>query len=286
MDWTNYASAKPELQADHIFPWAEGGPLPVAVRLDHGLFTLIPADTAAGRGPLLVLDAGDGARAETWRFLLQLAPAHYTDCAAYAQSRPWVPMEELMLLLGFRADYRNLSDWREVAAFSKDVLAFGKEYDFPPSVLRLWNRFSADHRGRWAELFHERNIRKNFIREIVADFYDLTPELREEATLRAQEQSAAWKARNRPFPGDRLRDLVRQLRYPHFEQSRLQLEEARRSFRAPHGVRLEVPAHLEDSALSLHISFASIEELDGILAELSGERIRPPLEQMLRLLAK
>ena len=283
MQWTLYANSPAPLEED-VLPWAVPGPLPVAAELADQLHLLVPTSQPGQGCPLLVVPESEMGTAQVWDFLARLAPGHYTDYATYANTRPWVPVAELMRLCGLRADYRNRADWAEVALFAGDVLEFGKEHDFAPAVLRLWSRLLPEHRNAWRELFLERSVRKNFIREIIQDFYDLDAAGREASLAEAIERSAQWTAPSRPFPGDRFRDLVRLRRYPRFEASRVALEEVRRSFPRVQGVALDVPAHLEDDALSLHLRFRSGAEFAAILDSLKDDRIVGTLEKMFPLL--
>ena len=283
MHWSQYNEAPMESET-HVLPWAQGGQVPVAVELADARYLILPAAEPQPSAPLLVVPETETRDPQAWRLLLQLAPAHYTELAAYSHGRPWVPVDELMKLCGLNPNYRNRADWAEVALFAPDVLSFGKEQDFAPAVLRLWNRLTPQHRQRWRVLFEERHLRKNFIREIIADFYDLGSFVRDTILAEAEAQSLSWKARSRPFPGEKFRDLVRSARYPRFEESRALVEEARRAFPKLAGVTLDVPAHLEEDSLTLQLRFKSTEELAALLDSLQDHRVNGSLRELLALL--
>lgn len=242
--------------------WAAPMQPGLAVRSKGKLAVLIPVEPdAAGAAPWGVFTPEEMAHPQTWRYLLRLAPAHYTDLAAYWAAHPELPMDELIRLCGLRPDYRNRADWQDVGKYPTDVLTFGKQFDFAPAVLRLWERIGADQRAAWSKLWEERNIKKNFIREIIQDVYDLEDQARDEVLQAAQQLAQNWKAKSRPFPGEKVRDLVRQKRYPKFESNRAAIEQARSSFPRIPGVLLDIPANLEDDTLTLRMQFTNVEQL-------------------------
>ena len=233
--------------------------------------------------PVAIASLADLETPDFWATVLRHHPRHPADLARYAHEHGPAP-EVFLAALGLRSDYRTRDEWQGMGELDADTRDLARRYDFPFAVLRLWDRVNGDERRRWRMLFEERILKKNFIREIITDLYDLAPEQREQVLRAAEEFSAAWQARSGTFPGDRLRDIVRATRYPRLEENRRAVDEARSDLGAlPRGVKLQLPPDLESTRLKLELEFDSAARLEEQLAFFSKER-RLALQKILDLL--
>ena len=279
MIWKTYTPAESAaFKHEHVLPWAENRVFAFALDTGTGLSWLVPPPETHGGDspsatapPVGVFTPDDLAGEEAWRLLLRLYPGHAADIARYSASRGEIPADVFLNVLGLRNHYKNLADWRELGEVDESCRELARRYDFPINVLRLWNRLNEANRSAWMELWRKRNVRKNLIREIIRDFYDLDEAGRERALERAEEYSAAWKARSGHFPGEKLRDIVREIRYPRFETLAVQLRDLKKELNLPAGIRLDIPAGLESNRLTLELEFTSVQELKEKLAYVAGE---------------
>ncbi len=270
---------------DFLLPWARTGPVTCAyISDDNEWFWLSPPPNGKTETPVLAFSREELKTPGAWAELLRLFPAHRLELAAYSALHPEIPPEALLEALGLKAHYRSLADWKEAGQLSASTIEFGCLHDFNVDVLRLWDRFSESDRAAWNELFLARNFKKNLVRDIVLDLYDLAPEERSRMIAEALDFSAGWRARSGHFPAEEIRDQVRALRSPRIEQLKKEIYSMKKQLRLPPGVRLSIPPDLEAKRLEIHFEFSDVEELGAKLDQIRGdeslERIRSILEKL------
>lgn len=217
-----------------------------------------------------------------WRAVLKQHPRHPVDLAAFA-AREKIAPEIFLEALELRSDYRTRDEWAQMGSLQEDTRALARRYDFPFALLRLWDRLGEAQRAAWREIFEERRIKKNLIREIIVDVYDLPEADRAEVLRACLDYSAAWQARSGGFPAEDLRDLVRAKRHPRLEQNRAALAAVKKELGLPRGARLQLPPDLESTRLRLELEFDSIDLLERQLKYFDAEK-RALLDRMLDLL--
>lgn len=224
-----------------------------------------------------------------WAALLRVLPAHRVDLAAYQLNlgdeftNRFAP-ETLLVASGGKANFKTLSEWKELGALSHTARRLGRRFDLPLNVLRLWSRLSPEHQQGWLALFEAHPFNRNFIRDITGDLYDLDPANRDAALADAEQHAAAWlarKTRSRAYPAGEVRDLVRARRSPGIEALRRRLIQARRELGLPGGLQLDWPVDLEQRRLTLSMQFGSLEQLETLLATVERPEFKRGAAQML-----
>ena len=125
-------------------------------------------------------------------------------------------------------------------------------------------------------------MKRNIIREIIADFYDLDGEQRNRALLETERFVKNWKAKKGRFPSEKIRDMVRIFRNPEHEKLRAEVAKRKGKLDLPSGVTLDIPPHFESDRLTMNIEFRSAtelsEKLEKLLSKGTENRIRSLLE--------
>lgn len=217
---------------------------------------------------------------EDLRIFLQFYPVSLPRLAKWA-ANTGLDTVQVMEAFGSKINYRSVEEWKEAAGYSEVTVQAAEKYGLPVSVLRLYERLSSNEQNRLNRLFDTRSIKRNLIREMIQDFYDLNTESRS-ATLKSMEIfSDSWKAKSGVFPQHELRDMVRQARYPqHFEmQSRL--KKILKTLPKENGLRIFLPDHFESGQVQIEISTNSQKDLEKKLRILASEDVKQSIEKML-----
>lgn len=291
MEWRLISHAElAALPAERRFPWSTGEAIAFGVRFGDGrepqLFALNQAaEDAPDPLPFGVYAAEDLRDRETWKTLLALGPVHRCELAAYqARFSEDIPEETLLEALGQKPTFKTLADWREWAQLDELSQKLARRYDPPLGALRLWNRLPDSERRVWLDIWTERVFRKNLIRDIIIDYYDLVPQEREEVLGRAADFAAGWNGKSAPFPADEIRDMVRARRMPAFMDLRRKVYHLKKNLGLSRGVQLDIPEDLEDPRLTLRVDFESVEELDRQLEQLQSDDFQRGLARILQTL--
>lgn len=232
--------------------------------------------------PVAVAGMDEWTAPEFWRLVLGQHPRYTVDLAGYAAA--WNIAPEIFLsALSLRSDYRTRDEWASMGRLDEDTRSLARRYDFPFALLRLYDRIPADERAAWRGLWEARNVKKNLVREMITDYYDLPAEDRRAVLAEALNFSENWKARSGSFPGDTLRDLVRARRYPRLEENRARIALLRKEMGLPPKTRLHLPPDLEATHLRLEFEFDSAESLESQLAYFTADR-KARLQEILDLL--
>jgi hypothetical protein len=101
-----------------------------------------------------------------------------------------MPGSELCALMGIKADYRGLADAQDARHLDEASVHLAETYDLPLHVVRLFSRIS--QREKLLSLLQERSVRKNLIREIVQDLYDLQEDKRAAVIEEMMAYSEGW----------------------------------------------------------------------------------------------
>lgn len=240
---------------------------------------------ASGPGPACVFSREDVLSPAAWKLLRSFAPVHPVRLSAHIGMHfPEVPDTVLCEILGIKADYRGLADAKDVRLLDALSVSLAELYDLPVHVLRLFSRLP--ERAELAALFEERGVRKNIVREIIQDLYDISPDRRAQVVASMQEFSARWHGQSSVFPAEQLRDIVRQYRYPRSEELRREMRAAVVRMNLPAGIQVQVPADLENGKPVLSIEISSAADMDRLSATLKDEGLRSQIETILSALAR
>ncbi|MBI3395960.1 MAG: hypothetical protein HY042_09005, partial [Spirochaetia bacterium] len=158
--------------------------------------------------------------------------------ARYNRAHPEIPAETLLGVLGMKTHFKNVADWKEMGALDEDVSAFGRDFDFAIDVLRLFQRLTLEERNAWISIWRARGVRRNLIRDIILDYYDLTPALRAQVLVDCAAFAENWAARSGVFPAEELRDMVRSRRFPMVTKAKQELHTLQAALQFPRGTTL------------------------------------------------
>ncbi len=258
---------------------------PLLLLLHGGEPFRLAGPAAASEGaPALELELADLRQAETWRNLFRYYALYRGDLARWQHRHPEVAPETLLEALGVSATFKSVSEWREWSELDELSLALGRQHDLPLPALRLWNRLADDLRRGWLGIWELRNFKRNLIRDIILDFYELAAEAQNETLAEARRFAETWQQRSAVFPQDEVRDLVRARRAPAVAQLRREIYKIKRELGLRRGVQLDSAEDLEDARLTLRIEFESVAQLDELLRACQDEKFRAGLDRIIALL--
>lgn len=231
----------------------------------------------AEEAPTALIDQTEFLDPEVWKKMLAFAPADRFDLSGYAAKNPDLPAELFLRILGMDPNYRSVSDFTELSALRPETIVFGKTHDFHVNILRLFDRIPQPQCKAWQSLWEKRRIKKNLIREIIQDFYDLSAPEREKTLRKCEEFSEAWKAKSGVFPAEEIRDTVRRARNPSIEENAARMRDLKNRISAK-GITLDIPSDLEAKKLTLRLEFTDMKEFQNHLDRLNKKETAQTLE--------
>lgn len=238
-----------------------------------------------GRGqlPAAMMECEDFADPAVWELILSLYRMSIVDAARWWRSHhaDRTPAG-LMQAFGLAEHHRSLADWKEMSELGASAAEMNRRYDLPLNTLRLWNRFHEQEQKAWLHIFELRRIKKNLIREIITDYYDLNPEARKLCLQECTDFAENWQARSSVFPAQELRDLVHRRRYPQYAALRQELFGLRRELQLPKNVAVELPADLESGYVQLRVDLRKPDDVKALATLLSDEKRQALLEEIIR----
>lgn len=249
-------------------------------------YVLIPGNRAsfaqiADDTPLGIVEPADLDDPAFWRTMLALHPVSVVDLARWWRSCiPHASPVGMMLAHGLANNHRSLADWKEMAELDDSSALLHRLHELPLSTLRLWNRLAEDTQSAWWSVFTSRHIKRNLIREIITDFYDLSPEDRASILTECLGFAAAWGENPAPFPAQQLRDRVHRKRYARSEVQRSELFALKRRMGLPRWLDVEIPPDLEATNLRIRADLDSEEAVDELAALLQNEKQRDTLRKI------
>ncbi|MCB1326292.1 MAG: hypothetical protein H7A21_06470 [Spirochaetales bacterium] len=238
----------------------------------------------SGPYPTLCLEESELLDEDHWSLILQAAEPHRLQAARYLARHPDLPAGPFLAHYGFAANFKTLSEWKELAEFDDLTLDLSRGYEPSTAVLRLWNRLPQEQRREWLALFERRRFRRNLVREIVVDLYDLTEDDRLLALRQAVELDQNWRAHSQPFPAHRVRDRLRELRFPRLSAAREQALRIKRRLPALAGLRVELPPDLEQGGIALSYTIEKTGDLERLQQHLDRPEVQKTLGELLSLL--
>lgn len=221
---------------------------------------------------------------DTWRILLHETPPHKSELAVYSRRFEDIPPEVFLDALDIRPTYKTVADWKELGSFSGKTLKLARSYDFSVAILRLFDRLPEKEANAWTTLWKERNLKKNFIRDIIEDFYDLNEPLRKESLQNAIAFSSSWLEGKTAFPGHVLRDIVRRKRHPVLESHLEKLQNIKNNLKTPRSLRLEIPSDLESESLKIELEIRNEKDIRDLTEFFARPSTTEQIQQLLNLL--
>ncbi len=244
---------------------------PFAVEETDGAVWLVrPAGDEERMLCVCYLSPDDLAESETWERLIKTADIALVDLARFSRNHPQIAPGIFLRAAGLSADYKNISEWRELGEFDDLTVELARQFDFPVSVLRLFNRLDKEQRRTWYDLWTVHNFKKNIIKEIIIDIYDLSENDRSEALSASLAIGEKYQAKSGVFPWEDVRSLVRRIRRPAIEETLQKIKDVKKKLNLPPGVSLELPPDLETRKIVLKLEFSAPDRLRSQIQSMSS----------------
>lgn len=231
-------------------------------------------------GPACLLEPADLDQAETWQMVRRFADVHPLRLlSAVLKFHPDLSDSLAAEILGLKSDYRGRADALDARRFSEAAVRLAELFDPPVHILRLFDRLG--QKEDLLEIFVRLNIKRNLVREIIQDFYDL-PDTERYAALEDMKQAAAEGA----ISGEDLRGLVRLIRFPRSEELRRQVRVCVSRMELPPGVRIEIPADLENGGPLLALEIKQANDAGRISELLRSQPFQERLGEIFQILGR
>ncbi|HMU83439.1 MAG TPA: hypothetical protein PKX74_08430 [Leptospiraceae bacterium] len=266
-----------EVTAAAPSPWKDlpESPISFLVEVNGSNIVMVPGINDA---PACILTVEEVRLPSTWTLIRRITSIPATVVARMVQ--PFLPVENtnqtLCDILGWKRDYQNLTEAADLLSFDSQTIQLSCMHDLPVPVLRLFARIQ--EKTQLLQIFKTRSVRKNLVREIILDLYDLE----EGARTRVINELLRSAQSTDSLAGEDLRDLVRKERHPKSEQIRQQIKEIKKSMNLPSGLQIEVPADLENGQTKITLSFRRQEEFQKLLGEMD-QAFSAKLSEILKL---
>ncbi|MCB1308160.1 MAG: hypothetical protein KDK30_08285 [Leptospiraceae bacterium] len=264
-------------------------PTPLAIALEHTdgetlRPIVLPAQNVSQTIPVGLLDAAEFRQLDFWQTVLPLVPdVGSALLARYNQAHSEIPAEVLLTAGGQKVNYRTLADWRELGQLPAEVLDLVALFDFPLNILRLWTRFEQSEQTAWLRYWRQLPFRKNYIRDIIQDFYDLSRE-RRAGVLDDIEALLKRSPDNKAAVAAEVHELVKRQRAPQVYEIKQQILRLRRKLDLVRGMQLDIPEDLEEHRLVLHLQFDSLRTLETQLDRLQSSLFRRQIGEIFEML--
>ncbi len=277
--WMQTGSEK-EIGSDFSLPYRHSSPLPVAVRTQENRLSWILAPeyssvSAEAGSSFFVIPETELFSAETWRYLLRLAPVHRAVLASWNAAHGKIPAGALLEALGSTVNYKNLNDWELWKKLSKNAADLAVLTDLPLTTLLVWESLDGQLKDLLGPEFFGSAFKRNFIKEII-EFCG------------AAETSAAagiilrWKTGEKKVPAD-LRNQLYQAAFPNICRFRDRSSTLIRSMRLPPEIRISVPDDFEGGSITLTVSIKDASQLQKVSEFISSPELKEKTVQLLDL---
>ncbi len=194
-------------------------------------------------------------------------------------------LENLFLIFGWSYNYKTKSEWEEWCKFQKNSEILLDFYDFSIQTIRLWDRFSEENQNIWLEILKIFRIKKNYMKEIIHDLYDLTYEEQKSLSLNALELAKKYQVQKMNlFPQDEIRELIKSVRY------KLSYERKKESYKLKkkieHSLNLKnldinLPEDLESEPIELKIYLKNKNDLLLFLEKIQDSKSKQLMLELL-----
>ena len=230
----------------------------------------------------VVIDEADFEKTEVWRLIRSLYSISVVTAARWwRQHHQHRSPLGIMQSFGLADHHKSHSDWNEMSTLSDSSAYMSQTYDLPLNTLRLWSRLSPDQQSTWKHIFALRQVKKNLIREIITDFYDLDEATKTECLNEALEIAENWQGRSSVFPAHELRDFVHRRRYPRLTTLAQELYQIRKELNAPKNISIELPADLESGYTQIRADLRNPADIQSLLDFLSDEKRQKQLTEII-----
>lgn len=183
-------------------------------------------------------------------------------------------------------NYKTRSDWEEWKQLSKNSEIFYELYDFPLQIIRLWDRFSEEIQTIWLKILEIVFIKKNLMREIILDLYDLPYEKQIKISSESLNYIRNLKEKNLITieTQEIIRENIKKERYPLFYNNKKEsyfLKKKIESLINLKNFEIILPEDLESKPIELKIYLFKEKDLESFLEKLSEPSVKKNLNELI-----
>ncbi len=183
-------------------------------------------------------------------------------------------------------NYKTRNDWEEWRSFSTQSEILYELYEFPIQIIRVWNRFNNEVQNIWLKILTILNIKKNLLKEIFMDLYDLSLEKQLEISKTLYEYVEKQKKENSLTiqTQETIRDHIKQLRYPLYFQRKKEsyyFKKKLESFINLKNLEISIPEDLESKPIELKFLIYNQNDLQNLIEKISKEEIKQKFKELI-----
>ncbi len=281
MNWELMETESLPKKKELFFFWVKNCPFGIVLKKDHDTELLIQPDTDSTTG-LAVIPFEEFNTTRFWKFVIQLTAPHRIHLAAYSKRDGAPSLNVLLESLGISINYKTREEFIELGSLSEETMELGIQYDFNISVLRLFNRFTQEHKDAMISIINTVHMKKNYTREMIMFFYNLSGERKSEFINKSR--ILLDKPEYSGTESDEIIESLRYIRNPTIQNYRTRLSEIRNALKLSPGTRLQVVDDFESQPPEIIIPFNSLKNLNDSLEKLKNENNQRILKQLLDLM--
>lgn len=183
-------------------------------------------------------------------------------------------------------NYKTRNDWEEWKTFRRESEILYEIYEFPIQIIRLWDRLNEEIQNFWLKILEIFPIKKNLMKEILMDLYDLPLETQLEisktcyAYIQEQIQGKALTIEIQ----ETIRDQIKKLRYPLYYERKKEsyhLKKKLESLIKLKNLEISIPEDLESKPIEVKFFIYKEKDLNNLLEKFSEVQIKENFKELI-----
>jgi hypothetical protein len=221
-----------------------------------------------------------------WEFIFDFYKKNYIILSKWwHQFHLFDNLEYLFEALGWSYNYKTKNEWEECSKFKKNSIILLNIYPYPISIIRLWDRILEEIQNIWLEILSIFPIKKNLLREIIQDLYDLDYENQKDISLKAMELAKKYQDKKLPiFPYEEIKDLIKSVRYPESyirKKESYKLKKKLEQYLQIKNLDIILPEDLESESIEFKILLRNKKELEIFMNKISEPKSRDLIVELI-----
>ncbi|GIX41108.1 MAG: hypothetical protein KatS3mg129_0841 [Leptospiraceae bacterium] len=226
---------------------------------------------------IILIENLDLETSKFWDFIFEFYKKNYIILAKwYYQYLLFSHLEGLFTALGWSFNYKTKSEWEEWSRLKQSSELLLNLYDFPINTMRLWDRFTYEIQQIWLEILSIFRIKKNLLREIIHDLYDLSIEDQKFVSIKSLELAKNFQnKKNNLFPQEEIRDLVKSKRFPlsyHRKKESYKLKKKLEHHLQLKNLDIHLPEDLESQPIEFKLLLRNKEDLEIFIDKIQNPK--------------
>ncbi len=181
------------------------------------------------------------------------------------------------LSMGWSMNYKTINEWKEWKSFNENSILLLDLYEFPISVIRIWDRFPLDIQKKWLEILSIYNIKRNVLKEIIIDLYDLSYNEQEHISSTCLKMAKDFLQKDQSiFPQDEMKEIIKQKRFPMSYQKKKESYFYKKKLENLidfKNLKIDIPDDLESDPVVFQIYFRNVEDFEILLSKIKGKNL-------------